>query len=196
MEKKQSNINNVFVISAPSGAGKSSLVDALCKLDPRIQVSISHTTRTPRIGETNGVEYFFTNKNQFNQDIEQGKFLEYADVFGNYYGTRIDTITNFLENGYDTILEIDWQGAAQVRQIMPTSVSIFILPPSIEALRLRLESRNTDSKEVIEQRLSQAADDMSHVNEFDHIIINDNFTTALQDLYSIIRSYRLSKNKS
>ncbi len=184
------NRGRIYVIAAPSGAGKSTLVNALCKIDPQVQLSISHTTRPMRTGETDGVNYFFVTVDSFKVMIEANEFLEYAQVYDNYYGTNINTIKKFLATGKDIILEIDWQGAQQIRKMFNDAVLIFILPPSLEVLAQRLSARNTDSQEVIEKRLSLAMSDISHAPEFDYLIVNDNFETALQDLCSIIRAPR------
>ncbi len=185
---------NIFVISAPSGAGKSSLVKALCEKDNKVQVSISHTTRKMRPGDINGVDYFFVNHNEFEEMLTQNKFLEHARVYDNFYGTHIDSIRKIQANGHDVILEIDNQGASQVKQIFVNAILIYILPPSIDELKKRLFSRNTDSNETIQKRLSEAQKDISHAKEFDYIVINDNFATALDDLYSIIRVSRMKAN--
>jgi len=184
------NRGKIYVIAAPSGAGKSTLVNALCKIDNNIQLSVSHTTRKIRPGEVDGVNYFFTEENKFKQMIDNNEFLEYARVYDNYYGTNITTIKNFLANGKDIILEIDWQGARQIRQMFHDAVLIFVLPPSLEILSQRLHDRKTDSQEIIDKRLGLAREDISHAPEFDYIVINDDFDTALQDLCSIIRAGR------
>lgn len=180
----------IYVIAAPSGAGKSTLVNALCKLDNGVQLSVSHTTRGIRPGEKNGVNYFFVNNVEFQKMIENNDFLEYAEVYGNLYGTNINTIKEFLATGKDIILEIDWQGARQIRKLFSDAVLIFIAPPSLNVLEQRLRDRKTDSLEVIEKRLGMAMEDISHAAEFDYIVINDDFNTALQDLCSIIRAAR------
>ncbi len=184
------NRGKIYVIAAPSGAGKSTLVNALCKSDPLVQLSISHTTRPIRPGENDGVNYFFVSIEKFEEMIDNNEFLEYAKVYNNYYGTNINTIKQFQSNGKDIILEIDWQGARQIRKIFSDAILIFILPPSLEVLKQRLISRNTDSKEVIRTRLAAAEEDISHAEEFDYIIINDDFDSALLDLCSIIRAQR------
>ena len=184
------NRGNIYVIAAPSGAGKSTLVNALCKLDPQVQLSVSHTTRALRPGEQDGVNYFFVSVEAFQTMIANSEFLEYAQVYENYYGTNINTIKQFLATGKDIILEIDWQGAQQIRKLFHEAVLIFILPPSLPILAERLKKRNTDSANVIEKRLSVAMDDISHAPEFDYLIINDSFDVALQDLCSIIRAPR------
>ena len=184
------NRGKIYVIAAPSGAGKSTLVNALCKADPEIQLSISHTTRTIRPGEQDGVNYYFVSVDQFEKMIDSNELLEYAKVFDNYYGTNINTIKSFLATGKDIILEIDWQGAQQIRKMFNDAVLIFILPPSLTILAERLKNRNTDTSEIIEKRLSLAQEDISHAKEFDYIVINDDFSLALEDLCSIIRSNR------
>lgn len=184
------NRGNIYVIAAPSGAGKSTLVNALCKLDPQVQLSVSHTTRALRPGEVDGVNYFFVTTDDFQTMIANSDFLEYAQVYENYYGTNINTIKQFLATGKDIILEIDWQGAQQIRKLFHEAVLIFILPPSLPILAERLKKRNTDSANVIEKRLSVAMDDISHAPDFDYLIINDSFDVALQDLCSIIRAPR------
>ena len=184
------NRGNIYVIAAPSGAGKSTLVNALCALDPQVQLSVSHTTRGMRPGETDGVNYFFVSVDSFKTMIANNDFLEYAQVYENYYGTNINTIKQFLATGKDIILEIDWQGAQQIRKLFHDAVLIFILPPSLPILAERLKNRNTDSANVIEKRLSVAMDDISHAPEFDYLIINDSLDIALQDLCSIIRAPR------
>ncbi len=183
---------NIFVISAPSGAGKSSLVKALCELDTKLKISISHTTRKIRAGEVDGIDYYFINKKNFEEMIFNNEFLEYAEVYGNYYGTNIDTINEFIDNGNDIILEIDWQGAQQVKILMPNVIMIFIKPPSLEELKNRLIRRNTDSSAVIEKRLASVKEDLSHAHKFDYVIVNDQFDNALQEIYAIVSEYRNS----
>lgn len=182
---------NLFIVTAASGAGKTSLVEALLATDARIKRSVSHTTRRPRSGEENGVHYHFVNEAQFMEILSAGGFLESADVHGAKYGTSQSCVDTALQAGYDVILEIDWQGAAQVRAIYPQAISIFILPPSVEALAERLNNRGQDSAEVIAKRVAAAREEMSHVVEFDYVTINDNFEVALQDLMAIIRASRL-----
>lgn len=184
------NRGRIYVIAAPSGAGKSTLVNALCAMDHEVQLSISHTTRSMRPGEIDGRNYFFVTNQEFKRMIENNEFLEYAQVYDNFYGTNINTIKQFLATGKDIILEIDWQGARQISKLFNDAVLIFILPPSFEILAKRLHARNTDSQAVIEKRLSLAYEDISHAPEFDYIIINDDFNSALQDLCSIIRAGR------
>ncbi|WOG28166.1 guanylate kinase [Endozoicomonas sp. 8E] len=182
----------LYIIAAPSGAGKTSLVKAMVQSTPHVKVSVSHTTRPIRPGETDGMNYHFTSKDAFLELMNQGRFLEHAEVFGNYYGTSEAWVREQLDTGEDVILEIDWQGAEQVRKLMPEAVSIFILPPSKEALRERLIGRGTDDLDVIERRMNQAVNEMSHYAEFDYLVINDEFDLALRDLQTIIRSRRLS----
>lgn len=182
---------NLFIVTAASGAGKTSLVKSLLTHDAQIRLSVSHTTRAPRVGEENGVHYHFVSETQFLSILNQGGFLESADVHGAKYGTSQAAVDSALHAGYDVILEIDWQGAAQVREIYPESIGIFILPPSIETLEQRLNSRNQDSEEVINKRVAAAREEMRHVVEFDYVTINDNFDVALQDLMAIIRTCRL-----
>ena len=182
----------LYIIAAPSGAGKTSLVNAMVKSTPHIQVSVSHTTRDSRPGEKDGVNYHFTTVEDFKSMLAQGVFLEHAEVFGNYYGTSHQWVRERLDEGVDVILEIDWQGAQQVRRLMPDAVSIFILPPSRDVLHERLVGRGQDSADVIERRMTQAVNEMSHYNEFDYIVVNDEFDLALRDLQTIIRSRRLS----
>lgn len=181
----------LFIISAPSGAGKTSLVKALLNNDPQLQVSISYTTRNPRPQEMNGIDYHFVTLPDFQAMLEQNIFLEYAKVFDNYYGTSQVWLEQQLNKGKDIILEIDWQGAQQVRAKMLTAVSIFILPPSKNALKQRLKSRAQDSEEIIARRLKDAVSDMSHYNEFDYVVINDNFDITFNELHNIIKSQRL-----
>lgn len=181
----------LYIVSAPSGAGKTSLVKALLKTDPTIRLSVSYTTRSPRPGETDGRDYHFVNRERFEIMLAAGEFLEHAEVYGNYYGTSKGSIGRDLNAGHDVLLEIDWQGAEQVRQHFPQSASIFILPPSFNALRTRLAGRGQDSDEVIERRLAAAAHDVAHAEAFDYIIVNDDFDHALQDLVAITRSIRL-----
>jgi guanylate kinase len=176
----------LFVVSAPSGAGKTSLVRALLAQRPNLVVSVSHTTRRPRANEADGREYFFVTTEEFQQLIRAGAFLEHAQVFGNCYGTGAAQVRAHLEAGRDVLLEIDWQGARQVRRALPECVTIFILPPSRSALEERLYARRTDSAEVIARRLREAVDDMSHYAEFDYVIVNDRFEQALSELAAVI----------
>ena len=182
---------NLFIITAASGAGKTSLVKELLASDSQVKLSVSHTTRLPRVGEQSGVHYHFVNEIEFLEILNAGGFLESADVHGAKYGTAQSGVDIALQAGDDVILEIDWQGAAQVRNIYPQSISIFILPPSVEALEQRLNSRGQDSAEVISKRVAAAHEEMRHVVEFDYVTINDTFDVALQDLMAIIRATRL-----
>ncbi|WP_151709305.1 guanylate kinase [Acinetobacter brisouii] len=182
----------LFVVSAASGTGKTSLVKALLERVTNLHVSVSHTTRGQRPGELDGVHYHFTSKDHFLEQVEHGGFIEYAEVFGNYYGTSQATVRQQLEKGHDVLLEIDWQGAEQVRKIFPQSKQIFILPPSQFDLRQRLSNRGTDAVEVIEHRLSCAITDMQQYVNFDYVIINDDFNKALHDLESVINANRLT----
>lgn len=181
----------LFIVSAPSGAGKSSLVKALLERDPAIRLSVSYTTRTPRPGEVNGVHYHFVTREDFLSRLDRAEFLECAEVYGNFYGTSHPWIDAEMAAGRDILLEIDWQGAAQVRKLMPRAKSIFILPPSIDELRRRLEGRGTDSAEIIAKRMAAAREDISHALEFDYLVVNDRFEEALADLLAIARSGRL-----
>ncbi|BAN51265.1 guanylate kinase [Metapseudomonas resinovorans] len=181
----------LYIVSAPSGAGKTSLVKALIDAEPNIRVSVSHTTRGMRPGEVDSVNYHFTSREKFVQMLEHGDFLEHAEVFGNLYGTSQSTVLQTLAEGHDLILEIDWQGAQQVRHLMPQAKSIFILPPSQEALRQRLDNRGQDSEEIIERRMREAVSEMSHYVEYDYLVINDDFATALEDLKAIFRANQL-----
>jgi guanylate kinase len=176
----------LFVVSAPSGAGKTSLVNALLQRRPQLRLSISHTTRKPRPSETAGREYFFVSIDDFHALIAQEAFLEHAQVFDNHYGTGRAPVEAHLAAGRSVVLEIDWQGARQVRKSLPGCVTIFILPPSRRALEERLRVRRTDSDEVIARRLRDAVGDMSHASEFDYVVVNDNFERALADLAHII----------
>ena len=177
---------HLFVIAAPSGAGKTSLVKALLAADPRLALSISHTTRAPRANEADGREYHFVTAEHFAQLVRSGGFLEHAQVFDNHYGTGREQAQAQLAAGRTVILEIDWQGAQQVRQARPGTASIFILPPSLAELRRRLEGRATDSPQVIARRLADAQGDMSHWHEFDYVVVNDSFDRALADLQRIL----------
>ena len=187
---------NLYIISAPSGAGKSSLISALLKRanSHKMMVSVSHTTRPPRPGEQEGVHYYFVSHSEFEDLIAQHAFLEYAKVFGgNYYGTSLFAIEENLAKGIDVFLDIDWQGAQQIRQKVPFVKSIFILPPSLPELERRLVGRGQDSKEVIAERMSKAISEISHYDEYDYVIVNDNFEQALADFQSILQAERLTK---
>jgi len=186
---------NLFIITAPSGAGKTSLVNALLEQDNLTRLSISYTTRTPRPGETHGKEYFFVDEARFLDMLAAHDFLESAEVHGARYGTSKAQVDEVLSAGMDLILEIDWQGAQQIKKIYPEAISIFILPPSIAALEQRLRHRGQDSEAVIARRVAGAKAEISHVAEFDYVTINNIFEVALQDLLAIIRSQRLSAKK-
>ncbi|MDP5147353.1 guanylate kinase [Shewanella sp. ULN5] len=184
---------NLFIVSAPSGAGKSSLISALLKDKPSdMQVSVSHTTRQPRPGEVNGQHYHFVSIEEFKALIAANAFFEWAEVFGNYYGTSRTVIEQTLAKGIDVFLDIDWQGAEQVKKLMPEAVGVFILPPSKTELARRLTGRGQDSQDVIDSRMAQAVSEMSHYTQYDFVIVNDDFDTALVDLQAIIRSQRLT----
>lgn len=185
------SLGTLYIISAPSGGGKTSLVNALVASIENLYISISYTTRPMRPGEQNGVNYHFVTPNKFHDLLKQNIFLEHAKVFDHEYGTSREWVNQQLQLGHDVILEIDWQGAQQIRQNFKQCVSIFILPPSREALRERLLNRAQDKSTVIEHRMMQARNEMSHYHEFDYLIINDVFENALTDLKSIIRSRRL-----
>lgn len=182
---------SLFIVSAPSGAGKTSLVKALLESLTQIRVSISHTTRAMRPGEENGVHYHFVDIDSFLAMQKQNEFLEHAKVFDNYYGTSRKAVQSLLEQGEDVILEIDWQGARQVRQQFPQSISIFILPPSKSALRERLTGRGQDDDSIIERRMQDAVTEMSHYDEFDYLIINDDFNQALSELSAVVVAQRM-----
>lgn len=182
---------NLFIITAASGAGKTSLVSALLAKETQISLSVSHTTRQPRSSERDGVHYHFVTQTQFMALLNAGGFLESADVHGAKYGTSQQAVDTALAAGRDVVLEIDWQGAVQVRRLYPSAVSIFILPPSLEALAQRLNSRGQDSSEVIALRLAVAREEMRHLAEFDYVIINEVFETALQELSAVVLAQRL-----
>ncbi|MES1981539.1 MAG: guanylate kinase [Pseudomonadota bacterium] len=186
---------NLFIVSAPSGAGKTSLVNALLRTNKDIDVSVSYTTRAPRPGETEGQEYHFVSRATFVSMLEHGDFLESAEVYGNLYGTSQSWIELEIANGRDILLEIDWQGAAQVRRTFPDSISIFILPPSLEALEKRLKGRGQDSPETIARRMHAAQEDIAHVAEFDYVIINDQLEEALQQFNAIVIAAGLRRDR-
>ena len=192
---------NLFVVAAPSGAGKSSLVKALLELDSHLAVSVSHTTRPPRGQEQDGREYWFVNEPEFRAMIDRGEFFEWAQVHGNLYGTSRKAIEARLQHGEDVVLEIDWQGALQIKQLFPHAVLIFILPPSWDELLQRLHRRGEDHPEVIEQRMANAREEVAQARHFDFVIINALFETALFDLKTVVHSQRLKyaaqkRNKS
>lgn len=182
---------SLFIVSAPSGAGKTSLVHALLNINPQIDLSVSYTTRNPRAGERDGKDYHFVSRDTFLDMAERGEFLESAEVYGNLYGTSQTWISQEIAKGNDILLEIDWQGATQVRKLFPECISIFILPPSIDALEQRLNGRGKDSGQVIAKRLAAAREDVAHVAEFDYVIINDNLNEALRELNAVVLSARL-----
>ena len=182
---------HLYIVAAPSGAGKTTLVKLLLESDPDICLSISVTTRPPRPGEQNGREYHFVDVPDFLARIDKGEFLEWAEVHGNYYGTSKHWIAAQMESGRDVLLEIDWQGAQQVRKTFPSAIGIFILPPSLGVLQDRLSGRGTDSAETIARRLAAARDEMRHVDEFNYVIINDDLQQALENLKSVISASRL-----
>jgi guanylate kinase len=182
---------SLFVVSAPSGAGKTSLVHALLNINPQIDLSVSYTTRPPRTGEVDGRDYHFVTRETFLGMAQRGEFMESAEVYGNLYGTSQHWIAQENAKDRDILLEIDWQGAAQVRKLFPQCVSIFILPPSIAALEQRLKGRGKDDTSVIEKRMAAAREDVSHVAEFDYVIINDNLNEALRELNSVVLAARL-----
>jgi len=186
---------SLFIVTAPSGAGKTSLVRSLLEMDKLVSLSISYTTRAMRPGEEDGEDYHFVSDERFLQMLEEGDFLESAEVHGARYGTSQTLVESVLAEGRDLVLEIDWQGAAQVRSLYPSAVGIFVLPPSLEELARRLHNRAQDSAEVIARRLAAARDEISHVGEFDYVIINDRFETAIHDLLAIIRAQRLRGEK-
>lgn len=184
---------NLYIISAPSGAGKSSLVAALVADRPEVEVSVSHTTRAMRPGEQDGVDYHFVDEESFVQMVDQGLFLEHAQVFDNHYGTSRQSIEAQRQKGKDVILEIDWQGARQIRQLLSGCKSIYVLPPSVDALKQRLQQRGQDDDALIERRMRDAVSEMSHYDEFDYIVINDEFEQAKKELSAIFVSNRLLK---
>lgn len=189
------NQGKLYIISAPSGAGKTSLVKQLLKETQHLSVSVSHTTRPMRPGEIHGSDYFFVSVETFKNMIAEKAFLEYAQVFDNFYGTSQQAVEDNLNNGIDVILEIDWQGAQQIREMQPECWSIFILPPSIEVLQQRLRGRGQDSEETIARRMADAVTEMSHHDEFDYLIVNDDFNQALTELKSIIVANRLQRKR-
>jgi guanylate kinase len=191
MSPTSTTAGHLYIVTAPSGAGKTTLVRLLLENDPGIRLSISSTTRSPRTGEQDGREYHFVSVPDFLDKIERGDFLEWAEVHGNYYGTSKRWIEAEIAAGRDVLLEIDWQGAQQVRKFFPAAIGVFILPPSMEELARRLSGRGTDAAEVVSRRLAAARDEMRHVSEFDYVIINDDLQQALDDLLSVARASRL-----
>ncbi len=186
----------LFVVTAPSGAGKSSLIDALLKDDPHLRLSVSYTTRAPRPGEANGREYHFVDEPMFIAMLNRGEFLESAEVHGHRYGTSQAVIREALARGEDLVLEIDWQGAQQVRKLHPGCVGVFILPPSVAELERRMRLRGQDADAVIRRRLASAEEEMSHAPEFDYVMINKDFDEAKKDLQAIVRVERLRKARA
>lgn len=180
----------LFIVSAPSGAGKTSLVKALLERDPQLSLSVSCTTRPARPGERDGAHYHFLSKDQFQKEMAEGAFLEHAEVFGNFYGTREADVRECIAAGRDLVLEIDWQGARQVRERFPAAVGLFVLPPSIEELERRLRGRGTDSDAIIAGRMTQAHDEMRHYDEYDYLVVNDCFETALDALAAVVTAER------
>lgn len=188
----------LFIVSAPSGAGKSSLINALLtrfNLDDKLRLSVSHTTRDPRPGEEDHISYHFVTTEEFEALFARNAFYEYAKVFDNYYGTSREIVESWLNEGKDVFLDIDWQGARQIRKITPEAKGIFIVPPSLEELNRRLVTRATDSKEVIEKRMSKAVNEISHYNEYDYVLVNDDFEETLLNLRSIVLANRNTKEK-
>ncbi len=190
MSKQTNKSGKLIVISAPSGAGKTTLVQALCEADPKLTVSISHTTRPRRDGEKDGIAYHFTDIASFREMIDEGQFLEHAKVFDNYYGTSKNAVESQLNNGYDVILEIDWQGAAHIRQLIPECISIFILPPNYQALENRLTDRGEDDCTTIQRRMHDAINELSHYDEYEYLVINDDFLQALSEIQGILTALR------
>ncbi len=184
---------DLFIIAAPSGGGKTSLINAMLERDRRLVLSVSHTTRQPRPGEQNGQHYHFITETEFEQMISRGAFMEYARVFDHYYGTNSASVAKQLEQNHDVILDIDWQGARQVRAVFPHCCAIFIIPPSLETLRKRLTQRGQDSTGVIQRRMQDAQAEISHWAEFDQLVVNDNFDEALEDLAAIINDHRMQR---
>lgn len=183
----------LFIVSAPSGAGKTSLVKALLERDPRLSLTVSFTTRVPRLGERDGIHYHFVPEAEFVSMVEQDAFLEHAEVFGNRYGTAEPTVRRGLAQGRDLLLEIDWQGARQVRERFPAAVSIFVLPPSATALEGRLRGRGQDSEEVIAARMARARTEISHYQEYDYLVLNDVFDDALAELGCLVQAARMRR---
>lgn len=186
---------DLFVVVAPSGAGKTSLVNAMLEVERGMRLSVSHTTRAPREGEVEGREYHFVSREAFEKLIAAGDFLEHAEVYGNYYGTSRRWIEEELAGEHDVLLEIDWQGAMQVRSLFPRMVGIFVLPPSLDELRRRLTARGKDAADSIERRMASARTEISHVLEFEYIIVNEQFDVAVADLQAVVRAARLSRDR-
>ena len=186
---------NLFIVTAPSGAGKTSLVRELLERDGRVRLSVSYTTRAARPGEEDGRDYHFVSREQFTAMRDAGEFLESAEVYGNFYGTSEQWIRSAMAAGDDILLEIDWQGAAQVRRLCPQAIGVFIVPPTLDVLHQRLTGRGQDSSDVIERRMAAAREDISHVGEFDYVIINDDFSVAVEDLSAVFRAQRLTASR-
>jgi len=193
MSSKSVNHGDLFVIAAPSGGGKTSLINALLKRDPRLALSVSHTTRKARPSETDGQHYHFVSETEFEQMVKDGEFLEHARVFDHLYGTNRKSIASQLEQGRDVLLDIDWQGARQVHSAFGNSCLIFIIPPSLESLHQRLTRRGQDSDRVIQRRMRDAQAEISHWAEFDQLVVNDEFDTALEELLAIINDHRIQR---
>lgn len=189
------DVGNLYVIAAPSGTGKTTLVKALVDSLPKITVSISHTTRAKRPSEMHGVNYYFIDKNEFEHKIEHGDFLEHATIFDNYYGTSKSWVAETLAKGIDVILEIDWQGHQQIKHLFNDAIGIFILPPSLDSLQDRLVKRNQDEPEIIKKRLADAQRAVSHMREFDYVVVNDDFVSALHDLKTIVEAGRFLRSR-
>jgi len=189
------NSGNLIIVSAPSGGGKTSLVKKLVSTLDKIEISISHTTRTRRPGEIDGIDYFFINNQQFLEMINANAFIEYAQVFNHYYGTSLAQINSRLQSGIDVVLDIDWQGAQQIRQIFPEAISVFIIPPSLEILKQRLLDRRQDDDTVISNRMERAQNELSHFSEFDYLIVNNTFNIAALELEAIVLANRLRMSR-
>ncbi len=194
MSNEKTVTGRLFIVAAPSGGGKTSLVNRLMQIMSSIELSVSHTTRLARPKEKHGKDYFFVTPDVFKSMIAQQDFIEYAQVFDNFYGTSRQQIEERLMQGIDVILDIDWQGAAQIRRFYPDAISIFLLPPSLNVLRERLQNRQQDNTEVIEKRMQQARDELAHYEEFDYLIVNEEFEVALSQLRSIVTAERLKKD--
>ncbi|KTD48591.1 guanylate kinase [Legionella rubrilucens] len=185
-------LGNIFIVAAPSGGGKTSLVKHLIGALDDIEVSISHTTRAIRPGEKEGVDYFFVDEKRFLEMVNDNDFVEHAQVFNHYYGTSVAQINARLSAGIDVVLDIDWQGAQQIRRIFPQAISIFVVPPSLDVLKQRLQERKQDKEDVIADRMHRAQDELSHFSEFDYLIVNDEFEKAASDLKAIVKANRLT----
>ncbi|ASQ46829.1 guanylate kinase [Legionella clemsonensis] len=186
---------NLIIVAAPSGGGKTSLVKKLAANVENVAISVSHTTRNKRPGEQDGVDYFFVDEQRFLKMISEHAFVEYARVFNHYYGTSVAQITTRLESGVDVLLDIDWQGAQQIRRLFPEAVSVFIVPPSLDALKQRLHGRRQDNEEIIKERMKRAQDELAHYTEFDYLIVNDDFEKAAAELQAIVVANRLKTER-